>query len=82
MHRNTASNFKTEKYAGDPEKLAAIRRALEAAGVEFINGEEPGVKLRGRRKPTKKPATKSTEEDLASERDKQRDIAAGRRKPP
>ncbi|MCJ2124774.1 transcriptional regulator [Methylobacterium sp. J-077] len=24
----------------------AIKRALEAAGVEFINGGEPGVKLR------------------------------------
>jgi transcriptional regulator with XRE-family HTH domain len=25
--------------------LAAIRRALEAAGVEFINGEHPGVRM-------------------------------------
>jgi transcriptional regulator with XRE-family HTH domain len=28
---------------------AAIRAALEAAGVEFTNGYEPGVKLRRRR---------------------------------
>jgi transcriptional regulator with XRE-family HTH domain len=27
-------------------KVAAIRQALEAAGVEFTNGAEPGVKLR------------------------------------
>ena len=26
--------------------LAAIQRALEAAGVEFINGNQPGVRLR------------------------------------
>ena len=26
--------------------LAAIRTALEAAGVEFTDGDEPGVKLR------------------------------------
>jgi len=26
--------------------LAAIRRALEAAGVEFINGDRPGVRVR------------------------------------
>jgi transcriptional regulator with XRE-family HTH domain len=28
------------------ETIAAIQRALEAAGVEFTNGGEPGVKLR------------------------------------
>jgi transcriptional regulator with XRE-family HTH domain len=46
VHRNTISNFETGKYAGDPEKLAAIQRALEAAGVEFTNGAQPGVRLR------------------------------------
>ena len=29
-----------------PRTLAAIRTALEAAGVTFTNGDEPGVKLR------------------------------------
>ena len=33
---------RTEQIDG----LAAIRAALEAAGVEFTNGDEPGVKLR------------------------------------
>ncbi len=31
-----------------PRTVAAIRAALEAAGVEFTNGDEPGVKLRKR----------------------------------
>lgn len=29
-----------------PATLAAIRSALEAAGVEFTNGDAPGVRLR------------------------------------
>ena len=29
-----------------PRTLAAIRAALEAAGVEFTDGNEPGVTLR------------------------------------
>jgi hypothetical protein len=28
------------------DRIAAIRAALEAAGVEFTNGEAPGVRLR------------------------------------
>jgi transcriptional regulator with XRE-family HTH domain len=48
VHRNTISNFETEKYAGSEEALAAIRSALESAGVIFVheNGEGPGVRLR------------------------------------
>ncbi len=48
VHRNTISNFETGKYAGDQEKLAVMRAALEAAGVVFIpeNGGGPGVRLR------------------------------------
>lgn len=29
------------------EELDAMRRVLEAAGVEFLNGGQPGVRLRG-----------------------------------
>ena len=29
-----------------PEQLAEIRTVLEAAGVEFTNGDAPGVRLR------------------------------------
>lgn len=48
VHRNTISNFETGKFAGDPATLTAMRAALEAAGVEFIdeNGGGPGVRLR------------------------------------
>jgi transcriptional regulator with XRE-family HTH domain len=47
VHRNTVTNFETGRYVGDPETLAAIRRALEKAGVEFTNGKRSGVRLRG-----------------------------------
>jgi transcriptional regulator with XRE-family HTH domain len=48
VHRNTLSNFETRKYDGEPEKLAAVKRTLESAGVIFIdeNGEAAGVRLR------------------------------------
>ncbi|MGO8843501.1 MAG: helix-turn-helix transcriptional regulator [Methyloceanibacter sp.] len=44
--RNTVSNIETGAYAGAPQTLEAIRRALEYAGVEFTNGDAPGVRLR------------------------------------
>lgn len=31
---------------GMRNNLTAVRRALEAAGIEFTNGEGPGVRLR------------------------------------
>ena len=48
IHRNTISNFETERYAGSAESIAAIRTALEAAGMVFIgeNGGGPGVRLK------------------------------------
>ena len=45
VHRNTVTNIETGRYAGDPETLSAIQRALERAGVEFTNGKRPGVRL-------------------------------------
>jgi len=44
--RNTVSKIETGAYAGAPQTLEAIRRALEYAGVEFTNGDTPGVRLR------------------------------------
>lgn len=41
---STVNRFETGQVAPIPATLAAIRTALEAAGVEFIDG---GVKLRG-----------------------------------
>lgn len=45
---NTISSFETGNRKPIPATLAAIQRALEEAGVEFIseNGGGPGVRLR------------------------------------
>ncbi len=42
IHRNTVNNFERERYAGRPETIAAMRKALEMSGVEFTNGKRPG----------------------------------------
>lgn len=48
VHRNTIHNFETGRYSGSPEKLKAVREALQDAGVEFIGeAESAGVRLRG-----------------------------------
>lgn len=36
------------KPAASEEAVAAIRAALEQAGVDFTNGDSPGVRLRAR----------------------------------
>jgi transcriptional regulator with XRE-family HTH domain len=43
---STIRDFETSKRSPIGNNLAAMQRALEAAGVEFTNGGEPGVKLR------------------------------------
>jgi len=50
VHRNTVSNFELGKYGGDPETLAKMRKAFEAAGLEFTNGDTPGVRLKKKRR--------------------------------
>ena len=45
IHHNTVNSFETGRYAGRPETIVAIRKALEKAGVEFTNGKGPGVRL-------------------------------------
>ena len=45
IHHNTVTTFETGKYAGKPETVAAMRKALEKAGVVFIG--TAGVKLKG-----------------------------------
>ncbi len=46
-----ATIHRAESTDGDPPitttHAEAIRRALESAGVEFTNGDQPGVRLRG-----------------------------------
>ena len=51
VHRNTISNFETGKFGGSADAVQAVRTALEAAGVIFVdeNGEGPGVRLRKQR---------------------------------
>ena len=38
------------KLAAHSSTVSALRRALEGAGIEFINGAAPGVRLRTDRK--------------------------------
>lgn len=46
VSRQTIVDFERGARMPYPNNLAAIRTALEAAGVEFTNGDQPGVKLR------------------------------------
>jgi hypothetical protein len=46
VSRTTISAFENRQKLPRYNTVDAIRRALEAAGVEFTNGGEPGVKLR------------------------------------
>ncbi len=48
VSKPTVQNFELEKakpYAGT---IVLLRQAFEAAGIEFTNGEAPGVRLRPR----------------------------------
>jgi len=44
--KRTLVRFEDEEASPRSATLAAIRTALEAAGVEFTNGDAPGVRLR------------------------------------
>jgi len=44
------ADFEAENRKPIKATLAAIQRALEAAGVEFTNGGQPGVRLAAQRK--------------------------------
>jgi DNA-binding XRE family transcriptional regulator len=46
LHRNTINNIEVGRYAGDARSLAMIEKVLTHAGVEFTNGDQPGVRLR------------------------------------
>jgi DNA-binding XRE family transcriptional regulator len=48
LHRNTINNIEVGRYVGDPKTLAAIERIFTRAGVEFTNGDAPGVRLKKR----------------------------------
>ena len=42
----TLADFEVGRRQPHPRTVEAIRAALEAAGVEFTNGDAPGVQLR------------------------------------
>jgi transcriptional regulator with XRE-family HTH domain len=48
LSESTIRDFEKGRRVPTVNNLAAIRTALESAGVEFTNGEQPGVRLRKR----------------------------------
>jgi len=47
---STVTSFERSWRCNYPDKIQAMQSALEAAGVEFIDGDEPGVKLKAKSK--------------------------------
>jgi transcriptional regulator with XRE-family HTH domain len=45
LSESTIRDFEKGRRIPSINNLAAVRRALEAAGVEFIDGNQPGVRL-------------------------------------
>jgi transcriptional regulator with XRE-family HTH domain len=46
LSESTIRDFEKGRRVPSPNNLTAIRSALEAAGVEFTNGDQAGVRLR------------------------------------
>jgi transcriptional regulator with XRE-family HTH domain len=49
VSRNVIIDFEKGRRIPTRNNLQAIRQALEAAGVAFINGDAPGVKLKAKK---------------------------------
>ena len=45
LSESTIRDFEKGRRIPSINNLAAVRRALEAAGVQFIDGDRPGVRL-------------------------------------
>jgi transcriptional regulator with XRE-family HTH domain len=45
LSESTIRDFEKGRRVPSINNLAAVRRALEAAGVQFIDGDQPGVRL-------------------------------------
>jgi ribosome-binding protein aMBF1 (putative translation factor) len=52
---STIVRFEAERGKSNPATIMAIERALEAAGVEFTNGDQPGVRLKKKPEPETSP---------------------------
>jgi DNA-binding transcriptional regulator YiaG len=50
VSRNVIIDFEKGRRVPGRNNLAAIQRVLEKAGVEFTNGDAPGVRLRKSKK--------------------------------
>jgi transcriptional regulator with XRE-family HTH domain len=46
LSESTIRDFEKGRRVPSINNLAAVRRALEVAGVEFIDGDQPGVRLK------------------------------------
>jgi transcriptional regulator with XRE-family HTH domain len=46
LNENAIRNFEEGRRILSANELTALRAALEAAGVEFTNGDQPGVRLK------------------------------------
>ena len=44
INRRTVANIETGKHAPAPNTVLAIKRAFEAGGLTFIDGEQPRFK--------------------------------------
>jgi transcriptional regulator with XRE-family HTH domain len=49
VHRNTVTRMEADKVTHGPT-IAAMVRAFEDAGIQFLNSGEPGVRLHKQRK--------------------------------
>jgi transcriptional regulator with XRE-family HTH domain len=45
LSESTVRDFEKGRRVPTANNLAAIRSALESAGVEFTNGDQPGVRM-------------------------------------
>jgi transcriptional regulator with XRE-family HTH domain len=45
LSESTIRDFEKGRRIPSINNLAAVRRALEAAGVQFIDGDQPGVRM-------------------------------------
>lgn len=50
VNRSVIIDFEKGRRVPNRNNLAAVQRVLEEAGVEFTNGDAPGVRLRKKKR--------------------------------